>query len=440
MDLHGVSLFSNCGAGDRGFSDAGFTFEVLAELRENRLEVALLNHPHAKGIPGDLRETWSEVVAAWNRRFPTRKPDLLAACPPCQGMSSARGNRGLETDPDAGSRDERNLLVLPIAHVASVLQPRVIVIENVPAFLRRKVRHPNTGEAISAASLLISILKEEYALYPFLTDLADYGVPQTRRRAFLTFIRREEPSVQVLSSQGAVPYPRPSHDSRLGGRGPISLASALRGFSLPSLDARAGAERDPERPLHQVPVWSRRQYAMVAAIPPNSGASAWQNCSCEFCGEVEAKEDDATCPRCGAPLLRPVVKVGTSHRLVKGFRRSSYRRMDPNAPAATITTASGRVGSDRTIHPWENRVLSPLECALLQTIPDDFRWGDVLEKVGITELRAMIGEAVPPLFTRLHGELLAGLLLGSDDMPLLSEDDPRCRRAWQQLGLAPIMH
>ena len=44
----------------------------------------------------------------------------------------------MENDPDAGSRDGRNLLVLPIAEVAKELQPTFVVVENVPAFLRRK--------------------------------------------------------------------------------------------------------------------------------------------------------------------------------------------------------------------------------------------------------------------------------------------------------------
>ena len=56
--------------------------------------------------------------------------------------------------------------------------------------------------------------------------------------------------------------------------------------------------------------------------------------------------------------------------------------MSPDTPAATITTASGHVGSDLTIHPFENRLLSPFECAYLQTIPDDFDWGEALETMG----------------------------------------------------------
>ncbi len=40
-----VSLFSNCGAGDLGYREAGFKFDVMAELDPRRLEVSLLKSP-----------------------------------------------------------------------------------------------------------------------------------------------------------------------------------------------------------------------------------------------------------------------------------------------------------------------------------------------------------------------------------------------------------
>ena len=176
-----ISLFSNCGAGDYGYRSAGFSFVVMAELVKKRLRVAGLNHPGATMVSGDLRSTWTDVVEAYQRHFNGQDPWLLSACPPCQGMSSANSNRGKGNDVDAGARDPRNLLVLPIVEVAMRLQPRAVVVENVPAFLTRKVPHPKSGEARSAASLLVEMLAERYVVFPLLCDLAHYGVPQRRR-------------------------------------------------------------------------------------------------------------------------------------------------------------------------------------------------------------------------------------------------------------------
>ena len=193
----------------------------MAELDARRLEVCLLNHPTAMGISGDLRRTWPLVIAHYRRRAGNVNPSLLAACPPCQGMSSARGDRGRDDDADAGTKDERNLLVVVIAKVAVALAPDIVVVENVPAFLTRKVRHPKSNQPISAANLLISLLESDYVVFPILTDLSDYGIPQTRKRAFLTFLRRDLEAVQQLIASNRAPYPRPTHSLDYGGPGPM---------------------------------------------------------------------------------------------------------------------------------------------------------------------------------------------------------------------------
>ena len=431
--MKAVSLFSNCGAGDIGYRKAGFRFEVMAELCPRRLEVCLLNHPGAKGISGDLRVTWNDVVQESRLRLNGEELDLLAACPPCQGMSSARAGRGMGNDADAGSRDGRNLLVTVIAQVVAELNPKILVVENVPTFLTRKVRHPDTGAAISAAQLLNATLSDRYLLFPLLTDLSEFGVPQTRKRTFLTFIRRDLQNLTEFVAEEKSPYPKPSHGG-VGQPEQESLESALTRFDLPQLDA-ASAElaHSQTHYLHSVPVWKSHHYSMVAAIPPNSGLSAWNNSSCRDCGQVEVDTDAAICPLCQSPLLRPVVQEGNTFRLVRGFK-SSYRRMSPERPASTITTASGHLGSDYTIHPEQNRLLSPLECALLQTFPTDFQWGNSLRSWGQGFIRAIVGEAVPPHFTELHGRALRYFLEADINPALLNSSDDRILKAWKKIS------
>lgn len=429
-----VSLFSNCGAGDVGFAKAGFEFQVMAELDRRRLRVAGLNHGEAAAVWGDLRETWNEVVAQF-RAVSDDRPDLLAACPPCQGMSTARRNRGPDHDAEAGARDGRNLLVVPIARVAEALRPRVVVVENVPAFLTRQVPHPETGNGVSAARLLVSLLKDDYEVFPFLTDLADYGVPQHRKRAFLTFIHRDESCVKRFSEERLAPFPPPSHAHDHGDQ-PVSLREALDQLEVDPLDARSTEAATSDDELHSVPVWPKRLYQMVAAIPEDSGRSAWENEDCVHCGDVDVETDDAVCPECGAPLPRPVVQEEDTWRLVKGYRSSSYQRMDPAQPATTVTTANGRIGSSSTIHPSENRVLSPRECAHLQTLPADFDWGESpLDAIGVNSLRAMIGEAVPPRFTEKHGSVLDACLDDGGTVRLVDASDHRCVQARDKLKL-----
>jgi DNA (cytosine-5)-methyltransferase 1 len=428
--LHAVSLFSNCGAGDLGYAAAGFQFDVMAELDPRRLSVALLNHPNAEGVPGDLRETLPEVVRAYRRRVGAAAPAFLAACPPCQGMSSVQSARGLGADADAGSRDARNLLVQVVADAVHELAPRALVVENVQAFLTRKVRHPRTAEPVSAAHYLIEELEADYDAYPLLADLADFGVPQSRKRSFLTFIRRSEAGIEILSRRERAPYPWLSHVAN--GRERVQLRDALASFRLAPLDAKIRESARGDNPMHVVPIWPEARYRMVSAIPPSSGRSAWENDHCLNCNTRARDRSRVRCSKCGRPLPRPITRRNGQEKLVSGFK-TSYRRMSPDRPAATITTASGHVGSDRTIHPWENRVLSPLECALLQTFPPSFKWGDALGQWGHTNVRAMIGEAVPPLFTQKHGRVLAQLLRGIPPRLGLSAEDQRVVAAQRAL-------
>lgn len=434
-----ISLFSNCGAGDYGYKAAGFDFVVMAELVHKRLRVAGVNHACAELVPGDLRSTWPRVVEAYRRRSSGEDPWLLSACPPCQGMSSANSKRGNGDDVDAGARDPRNLLVLPIIEVATRLRPQAVVVENVPAFLTRKVPHPKSGKACSAASLLVETLAERYIVFPLLCDFAHYGVPQKRRRAFLTFIRRDVVGLSVLLAQKRAPYPRASHDPAQGGEHPLSVGTFLDLLGLPALDARASETATCGDGLHSVPVWSEHHYAMVEAIPGGSGKSGWENQLCPTCGSVDVDDNDACCPKCHAPLLRPIVQnADGSYRLIRGFRASSYRRMDPDRPAPAVTTANGTIGSATTIHPFQNRVLSVLECSHLQTIPPSFRWTNNDEwRLEPHVIRRMVGEAVPPKFTELHGHAIRGVLDSNWKLAPISIFDDRCVRAREKVFETP---
>ena len=266
--MRAASLFSNCGAGDVGFAAAGFRFRVVSELVEKRLEVARLNHPGAVAVSGDLRRTWPVVVDSFREAHGSEAPVLLSGCPPCQGMSSARGDRGKENDPDAGSRDGRNLLVLPIAEVAKELRPMFVVVENVPAFLRRRVWDPDSTTPRSAAKILCNRLESDYCVYATVVDLCEFGIPQHRSRAFLTLVRKDTDALGVLKGTGRAPFPAPTHG---GPDSPdfVTIDDALRESGLPALDAgSAETAGSNDHPMHRVPVWLDRRYDMVAAIPP----------------------------------------------------------------------------------------------------------------------------------------------------------------------------
>lgn len=106
----------------------------------------------------------------------------LIASPPCQEFSTAGPKGGLESD--------RGQLVWQVIRWADALRPEWIACEQVPGALPiwRRFADILRGWGYSAVAVVL--------------NAADYGVPQTRRRAFL------------LASRYGVRVPEPTHAER----------------------------------------------------------------------------------------------------------------------------------------------------------------------------------------------------------------------------------
>jgi DNA (cytosine-5)-methyltransferase 1 len=420
-----VSTFTSAGIGDYGYRLAGFSFRVQAEKVPERLSIARQNHPRAIGIQGDLRTTWKNVVGQYRSRQGVAPPALLTGMSPCQGMCTSTHHERAGRS-HLLSKDARNVLPFVLVDIAEELRPLAIVVENVPGIVTTRVRDPASGQVGTVASLLAKNLSE-YRCYPITVQFADYGIPQRRQRTLLTFIRGDQKCLKAMARFGTVPYPRKTHD-RSGRFGRLPWVEAREFLGPPRFKPLSsysiGRARDPEDPLHYVPVYDKDRFGLVRNIPPNSGRSAYQNDGCPACGRKSVPLGTAICPSCSRPLTcRPIVLTRGGARLIVGHP-TSYKRMKPNLPVSTITTASGHLGSDVKIHPWENRLLSPRECAAAQTIPRTFRFGGSDEVSQTWLLRQTIGEAIPPWFTFLHGLVLRNLLGAADAARyLLPADD-----------------
>lgn len=403
-----VSLFSGGGLSDAGYVAAGFEVVVQAELEPKRAAIGAANFPKSKWVVGDVRRTAGEIVKAYKTN--TKKPlALLVATPPCQGLSSSNPSRGKRATDDAKKNAKKNALLLRIIQVARKLKPRAIVAENVRQILTHEVYWNG------AKRIVVDVLKRELPKYEFwhtTIDVADYGVPQSRTRAAIVGIRKSEACVAALLKAGVAPIPAPNHcaDGGDGYKRWVTVREWCEAREYPPLDASCEAKASSPDPLHTVPIYDAERYRLIADIPGHSGKSAYDNNVCPNCDRTVAATDRAMCSQCGGVLWnRPIVRGRGRPRLIKGFL-SSYRRMRSDRPAATITTNSSHVGSDWKIHPWENRVLSARECGDLQTVPRWYSWTSAIHNRQRYLVRTLIGEALPPYFTYLHGRVLASLI------------------------------
>ena len=409
-----MSLFSGGGLGDFGYRLSGFKFRVFADIDSRRLELCKKNHPDSEVIAGDLRVTWPDVIREYHRHAGRSRPALLTGMPPCEAMSWANSwvNPGRR---NGYSRDKRNTLALVITRTVASLKPRAVVMENVVGILSTRVRDPELGKTDTVAQLVVDRLPD-YECWPAVIQFADYGIPQRRLRTILTFIRRDDPAHRRLERDGTSPLPVATH-GRLGEGGLSPWVTARQFLGPPwfrELDASSEERaRDPDDPLHCVPVYGAERYELIRRIPRFSGLSAYDTDTCPSCGALHLPRTDAKCWRCGSSLwTRPIV-IGPrgGARLIVGSD-TAYSRIPPDLPVATVTTASGHLGSDVKIHPWENRVLSVRECADAQTIPRTFQWPTPGRRGNTHWCRSAIGDAIPPWFTYLHGRVLRELLDG----------------------------
>jgi DNA (cytosine-5)-methyltransferase 1 len=81
-----------------------------------------------------------------------------------------------------------------------------------------------------------------------------------------------------------------------------------------------------------------------------------------------------------------------------GGRTTLYGRLRWDAPSFTVTTYFNRPGNGCYIHPKENRVLTSLEAARLQSFPDSYSFHG-----SKTSRTKQIGNAVPPLLAYAVG-------------------------------------
>ena len=413
LHLTAVSLFSGGGLSDLGYELAGFRFLVQVEADKRRAEIGADNFPDSKWITANVQDSKDAIVRAYREASTTQRLDLLTATPPCQGMSSSNPSRGKRRTPQAQALEAKNRLMLELIPIAEALNPRMIVAENVRQILTLDVEHDGGRKKV------VDLLSEgllQYRVFSGVVNVADYGVPQVRKRALVVAVHKDEPCLELLSDES--PWPRPSHaEQPADGMQPwLTIRQWLNAMRYDSLDANCKEQAHGEHPLHYVPAYGGDRYQQVSGIPPYSGRSAYENDACPSCGHSPVEMGLVSCPECGGVMRnRPYVERDGQPYLISGFH-SSYRRMNPDRPAYTITTNSSHVGSDFKIHPWENRVLSILECADLQTVPRFYDWKRAEDNRTRYLVRNLVGEALPPYFTYLHGQYLSELL-GNRETP-----------------------
>jgi DNA (cytosine-5)-methyltransferase 1 len=272
--------------------------------------------------------------------------DFLIATPPCQGMSLA--GKMQENDP-------RNSLIKYVVKMVQKLEPANILIENVPKVLNTYLMH--NGKKIKITDFIKNELEPlGYIINPVVVDAADFKTPQSRKRA-----------IYLISKIRKWDLPEKSKK--------ITVKDAIG--HLPSLESGESSEIE----FHYAKKHNDRHISFLKHTP--TGKTALHN-----------------------KVHYPKKEDGTR---IKGYD-TTYKRIEWDKPAPTITMANGSVSSQNNVHPGrlkadgtysDARVLTLKEIFILTGLPDDWKppsWAS--ENL----VRQVIGEGVPP---RLIDSLLS---------------------------------
>lgn len=325
--VRSVDLFSGCGALTLGAWEAcralGRRLDpVLAvDLEDTALGVFQHNFPGCDCRLEDVTVLLEDSDALRERYGPV---DLLLGGPPCQGHSDLNNHTRRD--------DPKNALYFTMARFAEVLQPRWILVENVPG-----AQHDRGG----VVQRTWAALREQgYQLEAGVLRGEAIGVPQRRRRYFVLASKRAIPTVPAIQEALARP--------------PRSLAWAIEDL----LEAPAGpnATYDSSARHH------RQNVERIRLLH-----------------ELDIHDlPDEHRPAC--------------HRDKPHSYKSVYGRMHWDRPTQTITGGFGSCGQGRYVHPHRQRTLTPHEAARVQFVPDFFTFPEPRRRA----LQQMIGNAVPP--------------------------------------------
>jgi len=371
MQFPVVSLFSGAGGLDLGLEESGFHTAVCVEydadcretLRYNRAEWKLFEDgvKFEKGkmktrIPGDIRDISVDELLKFSG-LKRGQAALVVGGAPCQPFS----NIGKKL----GKNDEKNGdLFLEFVRMVKGVSPEAFIFENVVGITQEK-------HADVIKYMVDKFKGLGYGISYTVLNSANYGVPQRRERFFLIGIK----GVQ----NPAFPFPTHFKDEK-------HFDSFIKDFKI--------------FPIRKFKKWVsvKDAFKKMPKKQENRIDYALMNISdkvVERMTYIKQGENFKVLPM----KLRPDCWKNGSHQ-----GNDTFGRIIADLPSYTIRTAAYNPAKGQYIHPFENRGLSTVEMATLQSFP--FNWyfrckGN--DRVTLVSGGRQIGNAVPPLLAQVLG-------------------------------------
>jgi DNA (cytosine-5)-methyltransferase 1 len=359
-----IDLFSGAGGMSLGFSNEfGHPFQSVWANDFNEFCVNTYNKnfgPHC--IHGDI------VDILENNNFEIPQADVVIGGPPCQGFSLLNKNR---------NNDPRKKRWKPFLDVVDRSGAVIFVMENVPQLLGT-LEHNEIVD--TAKSLGFKVWQDKLLA-------ADYGVPQTRTRAFIIGCKFVEPSILFP--------PRKTHFKDLGK--PEQLELLFDNNQYLSKPQRWKTVRDAVEDLPKPVGTQIRKTAPPLDLhfgrnPTELSKKRYRTIPKEGMNRFDLQKK--------APELTPNCWIKKKTGGTDLFGRLWWDR-----PSVTIRTEFFKPEKGRYLHPVQHRPITHREAARFQSFPDSFEFTG--SKI---EIAKQIGNAVPPLLAARVADVVRVLL------------------------------
>lgn len=371
MGFKVVDLFAGAGGLSYGFERAGFEIALAVEKDAWAVETYIANHKNKNAIEADiysLDETFFEPYKGC--------VDIVMGGPPCQGFSIAASNRRKEND-------ARNTLYRQFLRVVGILNPKIVLIENVKEIVKYKL--PDGTKIVDD---IADFMREHGYYFDFqVLNCKNYGIPQDRRRFFFLAIRQDLVSEEYKLEQLLEKY----ICEEISFSDAISDLPVVRPKEFPE-DATMNYSLEPQNQYQQE---MRGECDVLANhIPMQHTDKTVKKFKFLLSGADEEMPEE----------LLPRVRSHTD-TISHASYSQNHRIIDGKKVSPTITASF----YSSFIHPTQPRNLTVREAARIQTFPDDFVFKGkkttlskkLLAKKGIVEELHLdqfnqVGNAVPP--------------------------------------------
>ena len=406
-----AELFAGCGGLSEGFIESGF--DCVAQVEQDEKAVRTLKIREAyhflksagreteyigflhgeckdlelmKKVPEERfskirketisNENTSELAEWIKAQLAVRSKgelDVLAAGLPCQAYSLVGRSRGITDD------DKRNYLYIPFLDVVGRLNPRMVVVENVPNM-------KSVSDARFFLAFCEGLQARGYRVNHEILNAKDYGVLQDRQRLFIVATRNDMNSDFVFPEKEIC---NSKLSELFGDIGGIDNKDYCKEFKLCSGYLKEKGIRKSGDVLTQ-------HIAAELKNNPEQDREIYRLCI-EY-----LKRTGNHLHYCELPDYLRTHK----NQNEKQFQ-DRYKVLDPNGISHTITRHIAKDGHNY-IYPDTNqcRSISVREAARVQSFPDDYYFCG-----GKTSSFCQIGNAVPPLLSRALAESVRNYLL-----------------------------